>query len=199
MEASKPIVGSYSNPDAEGPVTTTAAKALVDGIESDLGQQVEEDTLTVEKAKSYEEILKEADISVEEAQVIVDDILMKGYYEETYKVTNRISVTLRTRSHADFIRYHLALEANNPKFMDEMQEIALRFFLAGSLVRLGDTVFNHPDRDKATDDQLHDAFDKRLRWIEKQPERVIALLADKLNKFDKKVAVVMSEGVVENF
>ncbi len=125
-------------------------------------------------------------------------MMTKGYYAEDVQITKKISATFRTRNHNDYLRYHNALQIINPKYRQEEDEIALRYCIAGSLVRFNDTVFTHPPT-TAAEDQIREAFDKRLDWVEKQPERLTALLAVKLNRFDQKIAVVMSEGVIENF
>ena len=191
----QPKIGSYK----KQPEVQTPAKSLVEGVQADLGQQIEESKDIVEASKSYEEILKEAEISLDDAQSIVDDMLLQGYYEESYPLTKRVSVTFRTRTQADYVRYSIALEAISPKFVDQLQELMVRYFLAGSLVRFGDQNLPYPDRTKENLEKVNDAFDKRLEWIESQPERIVALLAQKLNKFDKKVAVVLSEGVANFF
>jgi hypothetical protein len=192
-------IGSYSPPDdsEEKPAPKTPAGAMSAGIKEDLKQSVKVDEEGIEKAKSYEELLAEAKVSLDDARCIVDDMLSKGFYEETVPLTQKLTVTLRTRKHADYLRYHEALEIHNPRYQEEQNEMALRYCLAGSLVRFHDQNFVYP---KVTEtDKYRKAFDERLAWIEQQPERVIALLAVKLNNFDRKVATVLSEGVIENF
>lgn len=201
------LIGSYTPPEKEVPgakeeeqeARPSPAKSMAQGIQEDLSNDVKANEDTVEKSKSYEEILEGADISLDEAKAIVDDMLTLGYYTERVPVTKSISVGFRTRVHADYLRLHNALEALNPKFEEEQNEIMLRYCLAGSLARFKDVEFDFPDREKASHESLTKAFDVRLDWIEKQPERLIALLATKLNTFDSKIALVMSEGVIENF
>ena len=200
------MIGSYSKPDEDGeikvldkrePQAPTPERTMATGIKEDLASDVAKTEKAVEKIKDYKEILKEAGIDLNEAIAIVDDILTNGFHEETLLLTKNASVIFRTRSQADYIRYHRAVEAFNPRYQDEMQEIASRYCLAGSLVRFGETLFEHPQTPTA--DKAVALFDARLDWIEAQPERIISLLGIKLNKFDIKIQTVMSEGVIENF
>ena len=198
------LIGFYSKPEenlvkSEDKPQPSAARSMADGIQEDLAQGVKETENTNEKSQNYEEILRENNLTVEDAASIVDDMLTQGFYEERVEITRRITCTFRTRTHGDYLRYHNALEVLNPRFEEEQNEIALRYCLAGSLVRFKDKEFDFPDVEKVEASKLTDAFDTRLTWIEKQPERIIALLAVKLNKFDRKVSLVMSEGVIENF
>jgi len=205
MAESKPLIGSYSAPDDDEivdktkPAPPSAARSVADGIKEDLALDIKETAVTTKKTKDYEEILKEQGISLNEAKSIVDDMLTQGYYEERIKITRSITADFRTRTHADYLRYHNALEALNPRFEEERNELALRYCLAGSIARFNKSKFEHPNPLKAENGEINAAFDERLDWIEKQPERLVALLSSKLNAFDRKVALVMSEGVIENF
>lgn len=193
-------IGDFKKPAVKmSPDAITAAKAMSEGIQEELKDSIKTVKSQEEKLKDYKEILKEAKISVDEAQIIVDDILMKGAYEETVNITKRVSVTFKTRTQKDIIRYHNHLEARAPRYEAEVREIMARYFLAASLVRFADQKLHHVDEEKVGEDRQLEAFHSRLEWIEKQPERTIALLIDKLSAFDQKISVVMSEGVVENF
>ncbi len=198
-------IGKYGPPDGttetgseKTKAPNTPVGAIAQGIEEDLSHDVKETKAQAEKAKTYLEILKDNNVNEDEAQAIVDDMMTKGYYTEDVQITKKITATFRTRNHNDYLRYHTALQMLNPKYRQEEDEIALRYCLAGSLVRFDKTEFTHPPA-KADEDTIRKSFDIRLEWIEAQPERLTALLAVKLNRFDQKIAVVMSEGVIENF
>lgn len=192
-------IGAYTAPSEQTAKTpTTPAGAVAAGIENDLQDDIKENQGREQKNKSYTEILKDNNILVNDAQAIVDDLMTKGYYSEDIQVTKRITVTFRTRSHNDYLRYNTALQILNPRFKQEEEELAIRYCLAGSICRFDKTNFEHPVP-KTEDAEVQRMFDARLDWIEKQPERLIALLAVKLNKFDQRIMVVMSEGVAENF
>jgi len=205
----KPMIGSYGPPsddevetpivEAEKEIPNTPARSVVAGIKEDLKSDTDELTENVEKVQSYKDVLEDHDITLDKARSIVDDLLTQGFYEERVLITKSVFVVFRSRTHEDYRRYHTALEVTNPKYKEEMNEIALRYCLAGSIVRFRDHKFDHPDINKSTFEERGTAFDKRLDWIEQQPERLIAILAVKLNIFDLRIATVMSEGVIENF
>lgn len=204
-------IGNYKKPDIEDQEVegnfdiedkrenvSTPASTMAEGIKGDLEKDIQEQSSTAKKAKSYDEILKENDIPLDKAHAIVDSILMNGYYEETLPITKTATVTFRTRLHSDYKRYLRALEILNPRYVDEQREIQSRYFLAASLSSFKGQVFEHagPKDSKEIADR---SFEARLDWIEQQPENLILLLLNKLAQFDRTVAVVMSEGVVENF
>jgi hypothetical protein len=179
-------------------VPNTPAKALSVGLQEDMQKDVDEKKEATIRAKGYEEVLEEAEIPISKARAIVDDLLTKGYYEEDIQITKSSYVTLRTRTHADYRRYLRAIEAVNPKYIDEQQEIQIRYFLAASIVAFKGHTFAHA-KPNASENAVEDAFDKRLEWITTQPDTLVNLIAVKLSKFDRMVKVVMSEGVIENF
>jgi hypothetical protein len=215
MADQAPIIGSFRNPEAKSGVVespdpaiverkkteATPTKSMSEGIQEDLQQGVDETKAQAKKAQSYEEILAEASIQVSEAHSIVDDLLTNGFYEETLQVTKNVSVTFRTRSHKDFLRYTRALEILNPRFVEEQQEISIRYFLAASLAGFKGEKFKHPTAlpNNENEKEVEDAFSERLDWVERQSERIINLLAQKLHVFDTKIATVTREGVIENF
>jgi hypothetical protein len=203
-----PVIGSYKKPPAPAaveaeedleivdkrPKADTPASSLSEGIQEELKDSIDRTKKTAEKAKSYEEILSERDISLQKAHAIVDAMLERGFYEETMSVTRSSTVTFRTRVHADYVRYLRALELYNPKYVEEQQEIQIRYFLAASIVSFKGHSFN-----KAKDASDDEFFDTKLDWLSNQPESLVRLLATKLSKFDQQIQIVMSEGVVENF
>jgi hypothetical protein len=150
------------------------------------------------RAKSYDEILSDNEISKNKASAIVDDLLTKGFYQEDIPLTSSVFLTLRTRTHADYRRYLRQLEIDSPRYIDEQHEIQMRYFVAASLVAYKGQEFAHPSH-RATQAEIDELFKKRLDFVEGLPERVVALIASKLAKFDRVVQIVMSEGVVENF
>lgn len=208
----KPLIGSYSDPNPNAAEDKTPTPKIVDkrdkvdtpatkmheGIQEELKQDVKQEQDGIEKAKSYVEILAENDIEKTKAQAIVDAIITDGFWEEALQVTKSTTVTLRTRGYEDYKRYLRALEFINPKYVEEQNEIQIRYFLAASLVVFKGEAFEHPVAN-ASEKEREEAFDVRMEWISNQSERIINLLASKLSKFDRVVQLVMSEGVVENF
>lgn len=201
-------IGDFKDPDekedesiqGERKGQETPAKRMVDGIQANMETMVSTRENSAEKAEDWRDRLKSKGISLEKAHSIIDDLLTKGYYEESFDITSRVSVTFRTRSQYDFQRYMRALDIVNPRFNDEMQEIAMRYFVAASLVRFKDKEFEHPELAGAEGKASVDAaFEERMDWVEKQPAQLVVLLSQKLHAFDEMIAAIFSEGVIENF
>lgn len=210
MTEPRPTVGSYSAPTKQ-PVegdfqiedkrkkVNTPAKSMSEGIQGDIRKSVEENEKPAEKALGYEEMLADNDIEVEKARHIVDSILSQGHYQEAYRITSDTSLTLRTRQQSDYMRYLQALEDSNPRFIDEQNDLQMRYFLAASLVSFKGIEYSNIVPTATNKIECDEAFYKRLEWVNNAPERVVHLMATKLNKFDRMVQLVMTEGVVENF
>ena len=175
----------------------TPTSVLSEGIQEDLKDSIDNTKTGAERAKTYEQILEERGLTLEKAHAIVDSMLEKGFYEETLSIQLPtkvpITVTFRTRTQGDYIRYLRALEAYSPKFVEEQREIQLRYFLASSIIAFKGKTFKAKDTDE---DKF---FDEKLSWIEAQPERIVNLLGAKLNVFDMQVLAALNEGAVENF
>lgn len=198
-------IGKYGKDKSDGPTMAPQAKApptpgktVVDAVEKTIEKDLLETSAVVDKALSYEDLLKEEGITLDEANKIKDAILIQGYYSETTQITSTVSVTFRTRTYDDIRRFHQELEAYQPKFVTERNEIAMRYFLAASLEAFkGDTfTFPHPTREP---ELAKAAFDKRHEYILGLPEVLIEKLCAILQKFDYKTRIVWSEGAVESF
>ena len=195
----KPMIGSYRDPaKAKEEIPKTATQGLAEGVQEEIKDSAALADPIAKKAISYEEILAKKDITRAKAHSIVDAMLEKGFYEDTLTVTKNASVTFRTRTHNDYVRYLRALELYNPKFVAEQNELQIRYFLAASLVVFKGKTFKHTPANGDSDAVSAD-FEERLTWVTQQPESIINILAAKLSKFDDIIHTVMSEGVVENF
>ena len=177
----------------------TPADSLAEGIEEELTNSVPAGDRVVTKTKTYKEILSENDIAEATAHIIVDNMLEQGFYQTRVSITKTISVTFKTRSQEDFRNYLRALERYNPRFVTDQNDLQLRYFLAASLIEYKGTTFSHLEPTADNVEERRKLLDDRLDWIDRQPERLIALLATKLAKFDREIEVVLSEGVIENF
>lgn len=201
-------IGNYrpedKKPELEIPATAptppappTPGKLVADAFERGLGKDISETEDVAKKAVTYEDLLKEEGITKEEARRIQDALLIDGYYEEVVPLTPKTSVTFRSRAFADFTRYHQVLERYQPKYVAERDEITLRYFLAASLAAYAGDKFDFPDPSdiKASDV----AFEERHQRVLRMPEHVVEMLGRRLNRFDTKLRVVLSEGSVESF
>lgn len=160
-----------------------------------LFQEMQDALLPVTDYKKY---LKEQKIEEVEAAEIVDNLMMKGFYEERFELSKKLTVTLRTRMQQDVIRLQTAMQVQSPLFQDTMNELIIRYNMAASLSSYGETVFEFPP-ENASVAELDKSFDMRLSFVERMPSAVFNKLSIKLAKFDQKIAAVMREGVAENF
>lgn len=191
---------SIGNFKSKGPTakSPTPSKTVVDAVEKTLEKDIADTSEVLEKALSYEDILKEEGITLEEARKIKDAILIEDVYRETTDLTPNVSVTFRTRVYQDIVRFHQELERYQPKFVTERNEISMRYFLAASLEAFKGRAFEHPHPTKdATKARI--AFDERHEYILNLPEPVVQRLCSILHKFDRKVALIFSDGAVESF
>ncbi len=198
-------IGDFSRPLAEQPaekVQESAAaattQARLENAEQRLGAQAQAAEAKLKPHLSYEERLKEFGVTKEEAAQIVDAVLLKGHYAEDIAVTPRVRLRLRTRQHRDTQRAQNYLETARPVYESHFQDIVARYALASSLEKLGKDAFAFPGRG-ATGEQIEMEFKTRLSYVDTLPEPTLRLLLQKLWKFDTKVAVVLQEGVIENF
>lgn len=175
----------------------TPAGVVAEAIEQGLERELAETKEVIEQAKTYEEILKDAKITLAEADAIRDSILLNDSYTETIPLTKNVSVTFRTRVYQDHIRFSRALERYNPQFMLEEQDLKAQYYLAASIEAFRGQTFKFPS---PTDyDACEKAFEERLLFIKGLPAATITLLIQHLNRFDEKVSLSLSKGAVEDF
>lgn len=195
----KPEKSEVALPNAPAPSSPpTPSKDLRDHIERGLEKDVTDAAPVAERALTFEEILKEEGMTLEEARRIQDELLVNDTYQETFNLTERVTVTFSTRYYQDIVRYHQQLERYQPKYVTERDEITLRYFLAASLVAFRGQSFNrpHPVREPA---EAQQAFDERHDFICGLPEPTVNRLNELLFKFDRKVRIALSDGAVEFF
>ena len=140
--------------------------------------------------KTWEQRLKDVECTKEKATQIIDAILTKGFYEETYKLTSKVSVTFKTRSFDHQEKVQQIIERDSPQFMGTVSLIMTKYNLAASLSNLGKTQF------EVNEDG---GYPKAFAFISKLPYMLYNVLIQKLSKFDRLVLSVMDEGALENF
>ena len=190
-------IGDFSQPLVK-PAPASPTKERLESAEKNLDAQAEGAEAALKPLQTYEDKLKEAGVAKEQAAEIIDSVLMKGYWAETVKISQRISVKLRTRSARDTRRIQDHLEVQRPVYDAHYTEILGRMTLAASLEQLGTDRFNFPGKDAKNED-YENAFQERVRYIENLADPVLRLLFLKLWKFDEKIRIVLSEGTIENF
>lgn len=195
VETPKPPEEPVVAKKATGPITPR--QAVVGAVTEDLDRKVAEGAGLEQRQRTYAEVLAAEGIPLQEAERIVEALLIDGFYEETYMMTRRTSVTFRSRDYADTQRYLQAIEAYKPTYQSERNEIITRYVLASSLSRFGGETFEFADPGDIAAAQA--AFDKRHAFLMKKPEVVVRWLMVALAKFDRKLDICAREGAVENF
>lgn len=177
----------------------TPGGRVIQGLSKDLEKDVGAMPSEEIRILNYKERLEEAGVSLDEAEEILDDVLMKGYYEETLPLTKKRTVRFRTRNHKVFTYALDTLESMNVRFANTEMEIMARYGLAGSLVAVtGVTLPTVSEKDLEKGQDLARAqFQARLDWVENQAEPLIRLLSQKLAEFDYKLAAVLSRGAAD--
>lgn len=160
-----------------------------------LYQEMQQALLPVE---DYQAFLKEHNISEDEAEEIVDNLLTKGYHEETIPISKRRTVTFRTREHRDLLRLQAVFNVQQLLYQGAVDEMTVRYNMAASLREVNDQKFEFPTA-TTKDEDADKLFDKRMEFVERMPSPLFSKLSVKLANFDRKIAAVMREGVAENF
>lgn len=192
-------IGDFSKPvtpAAEPPSSPTeeALKAAERRLETD----AQKDEAVLKPMQSYEDKLKEAGVSKEEAAEIVDSVLLKGHYSKEYSITKRIKVRFRTRNARDTRRAQDMLESMRLTMATHYNEMLGRYLLAASLEMFGNDKLEHPGKDAKSDD-IEKSYAARLSYIENMSDPALRIAFDKLRVFDNMISVVLEEGTIENF
>jgi hypothetical protein len=151
-----------------------------------------------EKEKRYMDGLAYVGITKEEAVYVMDQVLFEGFYEEEYKIANRVKVTFSTRNYRDVQRATRLIEAENPMQPMHINDLIARFNLASSIRRFGERVFSIPDPTSSIED-LDKSFYERLDFVMSKPAMVVEYMVRELAAFDMKIRAVFAEGAPENF
>lgn len=190
------MAGSFTVGDFRTPATAeprrevSATPAPTPAVDVPVGDAPPAETPKT-PAEVYAERLKDAGISRQEASDIFDDVLTKGYYQETITIKGRRAI-LRTRTYDDHVRALSAIEMNAPRFQATQEELQARHNLAASLVEWNGTVYK-PGRDHEKE------FETTMAAVKRFPGPVYAMLVAALVKFDAKMFVVFSDGATESF
>jgi hypothetical protein len=193
-------IGDFSKPVAtRAPkVTESPAKQNLEAVESRLDTEAAQDEAALKPLQSYEDKLKEVGLTKSDAAKILDDVMMRGHYAEDVQVTPRFRARLRTRNARDTRRAQEILETQRLTYDSHYAESLSRILLASSLEVFGDERLPHPER-RAPVAEVEDAFNNRMRFVESMPDPALRMMFKQLMNFDKKVAVALEEGAVENF
>jgi hypothetical protein len=197
-----PLIGQF-----KGPQQNTARKPQPEKSEDD--KKLEETMAVIDKeildpaikegtpegvAETYEGGLASVGLNLADARRIMEEILVKNCYQETFHIQS-LPVTLRTRSYHDTVRLHHFMTAENPAYQASIQDVIARHNLAASLVKYGDKEFDFPEDEKAAET----AFDTRMQFIEMRNALVVGRLMKLVYDFDNKMAKVFADGAPQDF
>lgn len=194
-------IGDFSRPviDPPKPPTTGQTKERLEALDTQLDVEASKDEATLKPMASFEEKLKAAGLTRDQASEIIDAVLLKGFWAEDIKVTSKIKVRLRTRNARDTKRAQEILEAQRFTMDAHYSESWFRLLLAASLEQFGDDKFVHPNYRKDGFEAIEKAYQDRIVYVEGLPDPALRVLFSKLSKFDNRVAVALEEGSIENF
>lgn len=142
------------------------------------------------KVERYEERLQEFDLTMDQAMKIVDAIVTDFSWEEDIKATKKLTVRFRTRSTKASRFLNTFLQELNPQHDPAYYAAVAQANLASSLVKYGEYDL---DPDTA------EGFEQSLDFVNRLPQPLFQLLANKLATFDQKINTVMESGAIESF
>ena len=134
--------------------------------------------------------MKKIGVTVDDAAKIVDELMFKGGYTKTYKLTAKTNVTFRTRGVQNHDTLQDKIEEVRPAYMGTISLMMSKMNLAASLASLGNRSFKLNKEDEP---------EEALKFVKRMPYPIFNLLLQKLTKFDELVMTVMDEGAIENF
>jgi hypothetical protein len=138
------------------------------------------------------------DLSMSEAAKILDEVMSKGFYEESYRVAGRV-FKLRTRTTVDGDRLIEMLRELRPDNNAVLTHLVARINLASSLSVFGKEVFPHTypsDDNRAT---LDSEWKSRWSYTSSLPQPIFLAVTQTLQNFDEKVALACDARALENF
>jgi len=202
--AGPPLIGQFSGPENNAPREDLQRKEdveAVEAIERQLSSEREKrkPKTQEEKAQAYAEGLETAGLEPKDARVVIDAMAEKGAYEEDYRIAGRISITLRSRDYGDVQRAMRYLEAENPTYMQSINDFISRYNLAASLKRYNEKVFEFPERTPENTNKVEQEFERRLMFLQTIPTPIVERMMQSLVAFDTKVGAALAEGAPEDF
>jgi len=202
-----PVIGDnkmFSGPRDNAPRTPILPGKQKEKIEESLdiisemaGIKPEEEKKLSPEEK-YEQNLREFDLTLSGARAIMEKMVTKGFYSEEFKI-GPITCVLRTRVYEDLIRTQRLLESERLEYSSSVQEVLNRYNTAASLVRYGETIFDHPDPQVATDTEIETAFEKRLLYLRRLPGLISVRVMQFSYEFDQKMLAVFGDGAPQDF
>jgi len=209
------VPGDYSLPEALPLLPTEEVKLdpskKEDRLALDLMSKDKSltDKVALEKAKSWlsmtpaerwEENIKSAKLSLEQANTILDSILQTGYWQKSYSLfNNRLVVEFRTRSAGDTNRVAQALDNIRTNDPNVIQQTVGMVTLACSLVKYNNNILPVA-KANATQAEKEDIYIQRRNFCSDTiAGPVLPVILQALSDFDSKVYAALSEGAEHGF
>lgn len=181
-----------STTSTEEPVEETAE----DSVEEQVNAAVESATLT-HKDEWRQDLLRNR-VTIPEAEKILDTVMQKGFYEESYRIAGSV-FKLRTRTTVDSDRLIEMLRELAPESEAVATHLIARVNIASSLSKFGDNNFPHSEPSDENRELLDQEW--RLRWtyISSLPQPIFLAIVQTMQRFDLKVNLACDARALENF
>lgn len=153
---------------------------------------------TLSPVELWELELERIGSSKDEAASILDTLIARKLYEETYRM-GKLIFKLRTRSTVDADRVIETIHEFKPDTAGTMQHLVARINLACSLSSFGDRVFSFTVPTDDNRDTLDAEFAERYQFISNVPANLFFGMTQVLEKFDAKVNLACDSRALENF
>lgn len=211
VENNKPrtLVGTpfSGTPVAVPPATPTAPKQeekSTETAEEDAASKLLKAPTKEELAEQYAAGLAAVGLTLEDARYIMDEVLFKEMYTETFEIGRGVTATFRTRTYTDTQRILRIIEAEAPRIPMHYNDILARCNLAASLVTYNGRSFPKPvQTEKMSTDAFREleetAFHTCLTYVIQLPTPVTTRLMHLLSKFDAKLYAVFADGAPADF
>ena len=192
--AIKPKVTTEEEPPEVGP--RVEAESGEEQISEEVVAALNEATLS--PVELWELELDRLGSNREEAASILDTLITRKLYEETYRM-GKLIFKLRTRSTVDADRVIETIHEFKPDTAGTMQHLVARINLASSLSSFGDKVFSFTVPTDDNRDVLDAEFSERYQFISSIPSNLFFGMTQVLEKFDAKVNLACDSRALENF
>lgn len=189
---------SKPTPETEKKIEQTLKEMDEDAdVEQSAIEKVDKPKTAEELAEEYQVNLQKVGLTVQEARGIIENIVTKGYHEESTRI-GPLTFRYRTRGHHDTLRTYSAVESSGIAMPQAMQEFINRQNTAGSLISWGDKKFNHPD--PMDEEACDEAFRERLKFLSRGISSLVTVkMMQIVHDFDEKMAAVMADGAPQDF
>lgn len=153
-------------------------------------QSVKEPT----QEERFEEALKSHGLTRVEAAEILDTLLTGEDYTREYKVTEKLSVTFRTRSTKEVTWITEMIDKRAPNTRGTYEHLITKFNMPAALVKITGP------KARTFDHGTYKDYISNLEWVDENLNSMaFTALAQKLHEFDSMLNLVLSGMNIENF